>query len=531
MVETDRIDRVETGNGVMELSAEFTAVLSTEEPINIARELIGTYHRHLAGAQIAYLWRIGKWMKKGVIELGKATKLSGHNKLLAGYDLALIINKDRWPTLTEPQKRALVDHELSHVIRSENGGYAIRGHDVEDFISIVERHGFWSRGLDEMWRAREKYEQLPLPLDAGDTITAVSFGTPEDFKAGRQVTFTREEAAEIGAIPSSTAIMADYLNKKVAATRPVQERVGESPPSGFEPASQAEIRICFGSEPDELCAKGYTEDNGENIPPCPRLADCRAAWDAYEAEHSAEPEEAPAQPAELPTNDDTRITPAQAERMSEVMGLVEMYGAQQVEAALSRPPLAYREPDGAIITVRQGLGDDWGSFRQPLRRRRHRVTSPKLPMRQTREEAEVDLIAWAEGKGLERVDMETGEIMGGGGQSGIPVQPPADVTMDNWADYVAGRLPAISKPAARLSHSVEIDGEVVDYVEVFRARVAGKTIAILEATKRRATDDAIALEVVEDEGQFIGYAEAPKEMVDAAFLAYHEAFSAKTKTA
>lgn len=495
------------------MAAEYREITENEEPRVIARELIQAYHGHLVEARIAYLWREGKWASKGVTTLGKAYKLSGHNEYLSEKDFVVVLNHDVWKGMSPDQRRALVDHELTHCGCAEdsegNRTWCISLHDLEEFVQIVRRHGLWHPEGPRFKQAIREYEQLPLDL-VPPGVTAVSFGTPEDFKAGRQVTFTREEAAEIGAIPSSTAIMADYLNKKVAATRPVQERVAESPPSGLEPAGQAVIpgteqRICFGSEPDELCAKGYTEDNGENIPPCPRLADCRAAWDAYEAEHSAEPEEAPAQPAELPTNDDTRITPAQAERMSEVMGLVEMYGAQQVEAALSRPPLAYREPDGAIITVRQGLGDDWGSFRAAASGKgHHRVKSARLPMRQTREEAEVDLIAWAEGRGLERVDLETGEVT----------------------------APARTPTEGRQTVTLTIEGEEIEYVEVWRSAVAGTRVAMLEATSRRPSHDhdAIAVEITDNAGEpYVRITH--KELADRVCDAYHLAFTTKKKTA
>ena len=41
---------------------------------------------------------------------------------------------------------ALVDHELEHCCE-EDGKYFIQGHDVEDFLAVIKRNGFWTPDL------------------------------------------------------------------------------------------------------------------------------------------------------------------------------------------------------------------------------------------------------------------------------------------------------------------------------------------------------------------------------------------------
>lgn len=56
-------------------------------------------------------------------------------------------------------------------------------------------------------------------------------------------------------------------------------------------------------------------------------------------------------------------------------------------------PTAYMDMDGETVAVIHGLGDKWISARG-----RHRMKSPKLPPRDTREEAQTDLDAYAKAK-------------------------------------------------------------------------------------------------------------------------------------
>ena len=443
------------------MPAEFIEIQEHEDPQVYVRKLMPAYHGHLVEARIAYLWREGKWASKGVTTLGKAYKLSGHNEYLADQDFVIVLNHDVWKGLSPDQRLALVDHELSHCEKAEdaqgNTIWQIAPHDLEEFTQIVRRHGLWHPEGPRFGQAMREYEQLPLPLDPG--ITAVSFGTPEDFKAGRQVTFTGQEAAEMGA------------NLKEAMTKAATDQADDADATDEPPD-------CFGdveNPPDEMCANDH-EEGGETVPTCPHYTSCKATGEA--------------RAAAIPATEAAPTIP-------------------------DRPPVAYREADGSIITVRQGLGDDWGSFRQAASGSWHRVKSPKFPMRATREEAEIDLIAWAEAKGLEWVDTETGEIVGGEKAVGQSAAPNT-------------RIPLNGRPTVMLT----IDGEDIEYVEVWRSAVAGTPVAMLEATTRRPPHDhdAIAVEITDNAAEpYVRITH--KELANRVCDAYQAAFEAKQKTA
>lgn len=120
------------------------------EVARIGRELIEAHHVHLLDTPLVYRFRKGKWNSKGKEVWGTASKVGGINAFEMGEVEAfrILINEGVWAGLTQEQKLALVDHELSHcVIEYDEDGVgelAIVGHDVEDFRDIIERHGFWN---------------------------------------------------------------------------------------------------------------------------------------------------------------------------------------------------------------------------------------------------------------------------------------------------------------------------------------------------------------------------------------------------
>lgn len=69
----------------------------------------------------------------------------------------------------------------------------------------------------------------------------------------------------------------------------------------------------------------------------------------------------------------------------------------------------YLDKKGRVIFVAQGLGDKFGTFWQSHAGGLHRVKSPAMPMVTTREEAQANLDAYAQARGLEMVDKETQE--------------------------------------------------------------------------------------------------------------------------
>lgn len=151
--------------------------------------LIAAHHRPIMEARIALAWNLS-WKPDvdGRVTLGKCKKASDLDRELAAFDFVILLRQafiDN-PTVTDDQRRALLDHELCHAAVSydtsgepkidERGRtiYRIRKHDIEEFAEIVERHGCYKRDLEHFAAALRRGQhqgELDLTVPTSQTIT------------------------------------------------------------------------------------------------------------------------------------------------------------------------------------------------------------------------------------------------------------------------------------------------------------------------------------------------------------------------
>ena len=143
------------------------------EPRELGLKLINTVERHepLQGMPIEFVFIDKAPTRNGRAVAGRARKLGGLSRWLIAQAhgetdgpfeavlpmFVIEISHDIWQRLTDAQKVALVDHELCHcIVRVNDKGEVkpgVLGHDVEEFVDIVERHGLWSPQLAVMAKA------------------------------------------------------------------------------------------------------------------------------------------------------------------------------------------------------------------------------------------------------------------------------------------------------------------------------------------------------------------------------------------
>lgn len=118
----------------------------------IAKPLIPPYHPELATARIKYVF-VDKASKKGGRPVfGKAKKISGISEYLIEADFVIEVALDEWNSMPEEQRTALVDHLLERCTGEEDEktgdmGWLVREPDVQEFTSILRRHGAWNADL------------------------------------------------------------------------------------------------------------------------------------------------------------------------------------------------------------------------------------------------------------------------------------------------------------------------------------------------------------------------------------------------
>lgn len=129
----------------------------------LAKRLISKYHPHLANCKIAYLYKNKDMKSKGRVKIATAEKCSPKLKALTEYDFLIVVSFPAYNSLSDKQKRAIIDHELEHCWCEEDDTgeltYSIIPHDVEEFGSIIQRHGLYYTDLEKMGRIVKSVEE------------------------------------------------------------------------------------------------------------------------------------------------------------------------------------------------------------------------------------------------------------------------------------------------------------------------------------------------------------------------------------
>ena len=123
-----------------------------EAVASIAGGLIPNYHPELANARFLFAFASKGWSKGGRNLSGKVRKVTGVWEWAVEKDFLMEIAADQWNEMNESQRTALVDHLLEWCVgeEDENTGemkWSIREPDVQEFTTILERHGAWHAGL------------------------------------------------------------------------------------------------------------------------------------------------------------------------------------------------------------------------------------------------------------------------------------------------------------------------------------------------------------------------------------------------
>jgi hypothetical protein len=124
----------------------------------IAESLIPAYHPEIATARIEYVFVSEASKKNGRPVLGKARRVSGVLEYLLEKDFMIEVALDCWNEASNHERTALVDHLLESCTGeeddSENGTgemkWSMRTPDVQEFTSILHRHGAWNETLQGM---------------------------------------------------------------------------------------------------------------------------------------------------------------------------------------------------------------------------------------------------------------------------------------------------------------------------------------------------------------------------------------------
>jgi hypothetical protein len=142
----------------------------------LAKKLVREYHSGLVNSRIAYLFKNKPIKRSGQEIPATAEKVSPKNKALSGYDFVIVVNNPMWLTLDDAQKNAVIDHCLEHFFIDEDDSgevkFRILPHDVEEFSSVISRHGLYTKDLvkiGDVVKALKKTSKEPVVRKLGET--------------------------------------------------------------------------------------------------------------------------------------------------------------------------------------------------------------------------------------------------------------------------------------------------------------------------------------------------------------------------
>lgn len=145
----------------------------TPDVIEMAQDLINQHHKHLRNARIGFLFREEAPISNGKYTLGKTQKVTDRLKVFMDYDFIIWLAEDKWSELDKPRKLALLDHELCHCL-FDGLTAGMRHHDVEEFVEIIDRHGFWTTDLFRVEQIAKAQQMMLAVLPARGRVEAVS---------------------------------------------------------------------------------------------------------------------------------------------------------------------------------------------------------------------------------------------------------------------------------------------------------------------------------------------------------------------
>ena len=134
------------------MATDYQKITETELPRTIAAGLIeadDSCHWYLRDAKITWLWQDPAPQRAGQLIVGASRRPGGLLGYFAGADFIILISRHPWKKLTDLQRAALIDHELTHCsVQREKGSEALATDDAGNFRWVMRPHDTEIFGTD-----------------------------------------------------------------------------------------------------------------------------------------------------------------------------------------------------------------------------------------------------------------------------------------------------------------------------------------------------------------------------------------------
>lgn len=139
------------------------------------QRLVAAYHPHLVNARIEVQVRDTAKVDDSSVTIGEVDTADNDGEKRQ-FDFTIWFALDTWQTMSEWQRDALCDHELSHCAWDEKGEPLLVAHDIEEFNAVIARWGLWWHNADATLAA---LQMMPAPVGPeGVTEMAQAYQRP-----------------------------------------------------------------------------------------------------------------------------------------------------------------------------------------------------------------------------------------------------------------------------------------------------------------------------------------------------------------
>lgn len=170
---------------------------ASQSVLSLATELVREFHTELIHANILFIHRSEAANSGGRTVLGKAAKISAPMKvLLDDADFLIWISKKDWEAASEGFRRPLLDHLLEHCTTDINDDeYVLRNPEINEFRSIIDRHGLWSLDLLRVGETIKHYQDKLPGMKPDITLSS----------GGRSFTMSSDQFEKVANMPLAGA--------------------------------------------------------------------------------------------------------------------------------------------------------------------------------------------------------------------------------------------------------------------------------------------------------------------------------------
>ena len=146
---------------------------ASERLVDMVSDIIDQYHHSLKRFNIGVILRSEAQKSGGKVVLGDTFIIPAKYKPLMGvmaFDAGIWLAQDYFIGRLNPAQRiALIDQRLCALEVDDNDRLKIRRYDVQDYLEVLERHGYWNLNLLEAREVLKPHMSQPVLFEIEGT--------------------------------------------------------------------------------------------------------------------------------------------------------------------------------------------------------------------------------------------------------------------------------------------------------------------------------------------------------------------------